>query len=421
MKPFPMTRVCLSAAILCAISVSGAWAQRTTFNPSINVGAGYTDNIAYEDENERSDTSSRIELDLPVSRQWDSGSMEFYYRPSYTTQRDEDDFDRDEHRLGFNTTSVIDRRTNWGFSAAYSKTQVQFSPAIVEFDPIDDDPFVSNPTDRESYGASLNLARTQSPRWNWQASLDWSQIEHDLIDGESTSAAGGSPVEDRSEYGGTFGFSRSLGRGASLGLQYRHQRFDLDVGGEEDSDSLSVTWNRTVSRTLEFGLSVGGFKSTGEASDGTSLATDDDERTGAQGSFNLTRSFRNSRLVFSASHQPTSGSNLVGTSTNTDAGVTYAGTRRLWDWSVSGRYGLREPSDPASFDLTNVSAGASIERFFRKQIGVRFGTARTDQSSDRPDDPLTGVNSDDRSAFSVEIGFVWYPLGRTKLGGGSSS
>ncbi len=412
MKPYPMTRVCLSAAILCAISVSGAWAQRTTFNPSLTVGGSYTDNIEYAATDESSDTASRIELDLPVSRRWDSGSMEFYYRPSYTQQSDEDDFDRDEHRLGFNTTSVIDRRTSWGFSAAYSKTQTQFSPVISDLDPIDDDQFTFNPTERDSLGASLSLARTQSPRWNWQASLDWNEVDHEPIPGVPASVIADSPVEDRSEYGGSFGFSRSLGRGASLGLQYRHRRFDLDLSGEEDSDTLSITWNRTVSRTLEFGISVGGFKSTGEAADGTNLATDDDERTGAQGSFNLTRSFRNSRVVFSASHEPTSGSNLVGTSTNTDAGVTYAGTRRLWDWSVSGRYGLREPADSSSDDLENLSAGASIERFFQRQIGVRLGAAMTDQS---------GSGTSDRSAFSVEVGFVWYPLGRTKLGGGSSS
>ncbi len=412
MNPFPMTRWCLSAAVLCAISVSGAWAQRTTFNPSITVGGSYTDNIEHAATEETSDSASRIELDLPVSRQWDGGGMEFYYRPSYIQQSDQDDFDRDEHRLGFSTTTVIDRRTNWGFSAAYSKTQTQFSPTISEFEPIDDDQFTANPTDRDSLGASLSLARTQSPRWNWQASLDWNQVDHELIPGVPASALGDSPVEDRSEYGGSFGFSRSLGRGASLGLQYRHRRFDLDVSGEEDSDSLSVTWNRTVSRTLAFGVSVGAFKSTGEASDGTDLATDDDERTGAQGSFSLTRSFRASRLVFSGSHEPTSGSNLVGTSTNTDAGLTYAGTRRLWDWSVSGRYGLREPADSSSDDLKNLSAGASIERFFQRQVGVRFGAAMTDQS---------GSGAADRSAFSVDVGFVWYPLGRTKLGGGSSS
>lgn len=95
----------------------------------------------------------------------------------------------------------------------------------------------------------------------------------------------------------------------------------------------------------------------------------------------------------------------MGTSTDTTAGVTLTNVRPIrWSWSASARYALRQPTRSDMTDVQTAAIGGSVERRFRRVLGLRASASYVRQLSGDP--AFVG------SAPVGVVGLVWNPRGR---------
>lgn len=408
-----MHRVCpirggIAALGLLALISPPAAAQKTSFNPSVSLNARYSDNLEYVEEDGTDDSATRLSLDLPLARETATGTLSLRYQPSYIKYRDEDDLDHDEHVADLDWATRLGPKSALGLAASFSRTQAQAATGISERPEVEDtDLLLTERTDRDSFGASLRFDRTEGPRWGWRAALNWVATSHDEIAEAPSTTVTGFEVEDRTEYGASIEALKSLSRSNSIGLRYEHRKFDLDRSPDEDTDSISLTYREELARKLSFELGLGAARTTGDAAGGSE---GDEDRTDFLGSLGLSRAFRRVRLQVTASHRPTSGGHLEGSSTNTGLGLALSGAQsREWGWNVYSRYAHRKPTDDASESIDTLAFGADVERKFARVLGIRLGGNYVDQSSDE-----SGLS--DSSAYTIDLGVVWYPRGRAAQG-----
>lgn len=394
----------LPAFVAAGLAGSPALAQRTTFNPVVGAGAGYTDNVSYIEKNSSSDTFSTLSAELPVVRESRTGSLSFTYRPTYVDYRDDDRLDHDEHRASLGWTVRPNDRTSFDLSASYSRTQEQAAVPFSE-QAEDTDVLLTDRTERDSWDALARVRHSAGQRWEWAATGSWSMREHQTISGFSSVAP--FQVEDRREYGGSLELSREFSRQSTLGLVYGYREFDLDMNPDETSHSLRISFRSQPGRKVSLHAEVGGFYNRRDTAGGVS---GDDSRTGFDGELDVTRLFKEVRLNLSATHRPSAGGHLSGTSTDSSVAFALAGVNeRRWRWDVSSRFVYRDPTnrDPAAGSTKprqSVAVGANVE-YGPQRFGVRLGGNVAKESSN---DPNIGHNS----ASTVELGLVWYPLMR---------
>src|SRR4029079_10584191 len=197
--------------------------------------------------------------------------------------------DHPEHRLATHVSQKAGRSGVFGFGATFTRTQEQGRAWSLE----SPDLFLTTRTSRHFISAELGFAQCVSPRWRWAGGLwagwyDYSVIE-DLSAGVPAAA-----VEGRNEVRGNVLLSRSLTRASSMGAQYEHRRFDLETGGTEDADLVSITFDHAASRDLTLSAKVGGY--TRSVQDPAPGAPDEPLDTGAQGGLTLKRVFRSTSL-----------------------------------------------------------------------------------------------------------------------------
>jgi hypothetical protein len=378
---------------------SAATAQRTTFDPQVNVGLFSTNNVAITRENPRSDWGMRVGLILPVVRQLDRGSLSFTYSPWVELFRESDTFNNVSHRmrLGLATAPTLDSSLN--LTAAYSKTQDQ--GIIDSTDP--SDLFLTQRTDRQRTSLDLVYGDQLRNRWNWGFSVGGSIWNYDkVIDAED--GVDRIPLEDRSEVRSSIQLTRSLSPTTAIGLSYGYRQFDLEFSGDENSQSVSFVFQKDVEERLSLEFSLGGFRNTGEAVTGP-LDPSSGSRSGVQGQFRLTRLWRKSTMAIVAGHRPSSGGARIGTSVNSFVGLSY-GNRgdQVWSWSLYTRVARRDPSNEVQRVVNSVALGGGVGRRLNRKTTIRMTARIFEQSGDSGETGGTYVYT--------WLGVVWHPLAR---------
>ena len=87
------------------------------------------------------------------------------------------------------------------------------------------------------------------------------------------------------------------------------------------------------------------------------------------------------------------------------AGSEITTNTRDWSWNAYTRYTHRDPTDDDADTIDTIGVGADVERSFAQQFGARLGANYSDQSSD-------DSSVSDSSAYTIDVGVVWYPKGR---------
>jgi hypothetical protein len=394
-----------------------AVAQKTTFNPSIQVDQYYTDNadVGTEDEAE-SDSVTHVEVDLPVSREWRRGSWFFTYNPGFEKYSDNDDLDHDTHELRFNLTTAPSRTSSFGLDASASRTQYDPRPGLIE----DTDVFLTRRTNRDLYAAVVRYGRSElaGGRWSWTADAGAFRAEYDAISGFDADEDVPAP-QDRTSYGAGFGVDREVSRRTAIGGRLEVDHFELDDSGEfgesesETAYAGSFTFRRTLSTKSSLHASAGAYATSSDDSDDPDVEVEDDDGgdVGLQATVGYSREFRRVSMSLSGAHRPTAGGALQGTSTDTAVAFGLSGlVLRKWNWSWSLRGAHRDPRDDDE-TVTSLTTGAGFERFFARVLSF---TMRADYATQEVDDV------EDDGAVSVvrgSIGLVYYPLGRTQIAG----
>jgi hypothetical protein len=376
---------------------AGAVAARTEFNPEVQLDASYASDVDFAGTEETSDASARMSLALPVARIAERSALHFRYRPSYVKHQDQDELDRDEHRVDVDWTRELGPHTSLRVSSNYELAQTQGEVSLSDLDVTepadvqDRDLLLTERTERRWWGNAVRLDREESERWSWSADARWSVREHEAIEGFEPTPGSAPDVEDRTEIGAGLSASRKVAQDAAVGLRYDRREFQLDQSPDETSDALGLTYQQQLGRQASLGFDVGAARTTDEG--GT-------DRTDLVGSFDLTRRLRRFAVGIQAQHRPEAGGHLSGTSTDSAVGVSIRSTGlRRWDWSGAARYQRREPTSDAFATRESAAVGLELERRFQEVLGLRFGADHTRQLD--PEADVTGAH----------LALVWYPLG----------
>ncbi len=389
------------ALVAIATGPTAAIAANNTFDPRVELSYGYTDNLVLGGTDpttgEIDDTLLALDLWLDGESRWQTGSFKYLYRPTLLRYDEVEDLDRDEHRVQLNLNLTPNRKVDMVFRFDGTLTQVQGDAGSLE----DEDLFLGRRTDRELLRGQYRLRHQLGPRWSWGFTLDARSDQYDVIPAfESDPTA---DVEDRETFTGKLDFNRKISETGEIGLRYSHERFELEVSGDSDADSLIFTYAKRVSRKLDLEVGVGGFLT--ESSDGTGLV----DETGVQALFDLGRRFQSSRLSLNLRHEPTGGGSLSGTSINSVIALTFASIGSpAWGWRISPRYAIRDSTVSGVEDRNSLGVRAELNRRISKKLRLQLRTNYIDQSSDDP-------GFQDRSVFHVDGGIVWSPWGGTAL------
>ncbi len=370
-----------------------ALAAQDTFDMSVELGNGYTDNVRYIGPDPVSDQYRVVRLNLPYVRRTPSQRLRLGYRPAYVRYSDTDVLDHDEHRLEFDLDTRPSRKSRLRSRAGFTRTQMRGTPESAT----DPDLFLTRRSDTDLLLFNVALQREVSARWSWEATLGGSAQLYKPISGVEGS---GSDVEDRKQYSGGMHVSRTVSRTSSVGLRYGFQRFDLEDSGEEDAHQFEATYEKRLAERMSLLTALGGFQAEGEGADG--------RRTGTSAQVTLSHRYETLQLDLSASHAPSAGGALRGTATQTRVGLALSslGGRQRWRWLAAPYYGRRESSAAGRQAIDAVGIRAELERRFAWRYGVRLGTHWFDQT-------------DRDSVFSGNASFLWYPLGARPIGGRS--
>jgi hypothetical protein len=383
---------------LCALPVA---AQQTKFNPSVALEAGHTDNVAFTPIDQVSDTVTRLILDLPVQREWKSGTLDFRYRPSLWRYSDAQVYDRTDHLLRFRVRSEPGKVNDILFNVRYVITQQQGDAESTD----SSDLFLTGRTDRKLLNVNFRFDRTESRRWKWGLEFNGDDYQYDEIeDAEAVKP------EDRRQLEAAVFFGRVLSRKSTLGLRYGHANFDLEESGETDSDSLSLAYRQRVGRKMNLSLNLGGFATSTdlETPDGVEQVDDN----GVYLDFRFNRNYERTRLGVQVRHTPSAGGSLPGTADESMISVTFASRGPLvWTWSVTPRWAMRDPSDPARDDVKSAALNAWVGRRLSQKFQLRLRSRYLDQEQG-----TTGAA--DRSVFTADLALLYFPWGGTRMAGG---
>lgn len=404
MEPVETRRIdapslCVCVALTLAGFATPAAAQETTFHPELFLEQAYNSNLLTQPAGEETgDSITRVGVELPVRRNWQSGSLSFLYQPSYEWYSDNDDLNHDEHRARFGVTAEPARRSTLDYGLMWSQTQSQ---GTIDDADLGDTVLVPR-SERDHVSTRLRFDRDFRQRMAWRAAVEASRNTYTLLEdpGADPTTAG---LEDRAQYAGLFGLDRATSRKDRLGVEARWDFYDLESTGDETVAQLSLTWNRAVPESYEASFRIGGFRRENQPGE-IGVPLDSDEESGVTFAAGVAKLFPRSRLALLGSHGPSAGGAVVGTSTNTAAALTWAGSPNLrWDWALSSAYTLREPTDPDSPDLETLGGTGRIEWRPGRRAALRLAASYTERATDDP--------ALDATVFVGTLGVVWYPRG----------
>jgi hypothetical protein len=380
-----------------------------TFRPSLSVGWRYSDNVTYlatEEDGSFSDTRTQFGLNLPVQRQTERSSTGFAYNTWVNRFQEFSELDNLDHNLVLRHQRDASERLNFSLRANYTRTQDQARLDVRE-DEDDPDAFLAPRAQRESYGAGFDIEQRVSRRWTWRGSALGSRWEYGRIPDYDPSDP--ASLADRSSYGAGVGFRHERSPSSTIGVNYNYRFYELDSSIDERVHAIDVSWRRELGRRSNVAVAVGAAHRSRDSSS-EDLGVPEDS-TQLVGTFTARREFDKVALSVGLLHVPSSGGGLPGTATNSMLNVALFGQNmKRWSWRTGVRYARRKSTSSQFATRQTGSAGASVERYFLEVAGVRLSGRFVRQFE---------TEADDREAEFYEVGLytVWYPLGRTRLGG----
>ncbi len=395
-------KLLLVVAVAVVLGSQPAAAQRTTFFPSLFLEEARNGNVAYLGASStefRPDWSTRLGVSLVLRREGRAGTAGVRYGGYYEKYRKFSDLDHREHMLGVDLASAAGRRSSLGFSTSYSYGQAQGNPASLEAP----DRYLSQRTTRQALAGTLRYDRNGSGRWSWGVSSYGSALRFHRISGlpeEPTAAT----VEDRNEYGAGAGLRFAMSPRLRLGWGYTFTRYDLKATGREDVQDLSMSFDLGVGRNARLAFRIGAFERRAINAEGEAQPVERGLGLDTSGGVSITRTGREVATTFSADRRASSGGTLMGTSTDTTAGITVTNVRQIrWYWSASARYALRESTLADMSNVQSLAFGGSVERRFRTMLALRVTATFVRQ--------ISGDVALEGSAPQGLVGLVWSPRG----------
>lgn len=397
-----------------ALAATATRAQHVIFNPYLYVEQFYTDNVRFTRAGD-SDTFTRLAVVLPVRTSLPrDGSLLFSYTYFVDRFNRFDRFDSESHRFNLGISYKPTIETGVGLNAQYRHTDDQ---GLIESRE-EEDLFLTPRVTRENTLVGLFFRQRVRRLWTWRVAVNYINNNFDRILGVEEGDEVLLGVQGREGFRGSLGLSRPLSEKTTVGLGYSLSEYDLDprpdlplaIEGEETIHRLSFYVRHQLTRLWVLDGRIGAFRRTGLSS-GVPGDQVDLFREGLQGRLSAFRELRWSELELYVAHNPTSRGDIRGTSTTSLAGIAWRdNTPGRWDWASYARYALRDPTDRRQGDIESLAVGGRVEYQFARLLTLRFTSRWIDQTSD------TGAA--DRSEYRVSLALFYYPLGRTRLGGG---
>jgi len=393
-------------ALLPAAFATCALAQETTFHPEALLEYGYNSNLLTQSAGqETGDNMTRVALGLPVNRNWRSGTLDFWYQPSYQWYGDNTDLNHDEHRVRFGVTAEPGPRSALDYGLAWSRTQPQGKIG----EALAGDTVLVPRSEQDLTYTNLRYQREFSRRMSWHAAAEALRNTHTLLeDPEADPTTQG--LEDRSTYAAFAGLARATSRKDRLGFEARWDYYKLEVTGEERVGQLSLTWDRDVPDSYAVSLRIGAYRRDIEPGR-VEVPVDPGQESGLAMGVSVARLFAASRLELSASRAPSAGGSIVGTSTDTKAALTWSGSPNpRWDWELRSSYVLRVPTAAGEPDIENLGGAGRLEWRPGRHAALRLAASYTERTTDDP--------TLDATVWIATLGVVWLPRGPQIPSGG---
>ncbi len=404
----------LTAAIIFLSTVGPSAAQETgeaaerrgtTFNPSVSAGYGYTDNVVQAGQPEQSASSSTasLALALPLQRSLRSGKLDLAYRGLFRSYEKFGALDHGEHFLDGKLERRFRRRSKLELGVRYGRTQEGGDATRLQ----DGNIYLSTRVERESYGASATFDKGVGPRWQWSIGVDAGESKIRSIQDFNPEEPPELPAEGARSYAGAAEVRRIVSGRTELGIRYAYRRIEPDVQPTEDDQEFTGRFTRTFRLKSRLGIDVGGYR--------RSRSNDADFRSsGFSGGVDYSYGpVGRVRFGVGLLVAPSTGGSLQGTSTDTRLAFSVASANtRKWDLGLASYVSRRVASDTTIPDIDVLSATVWVERRFARKLAIRIDGSWVDQSS-----TLAGFSE---GRYSVaNAGLVWYPLGGSRLAGGS--
>lgn len=399
-------RCAAAGLVLCVVGAgfAPAFAQRTTFNPSVRFDYEYTDNarILEDGTAKPSDTAAALGVSLPFQR--DLRGDDFVSFSLQASRRQYQSFGEFDH-TDVGASAQYSKKTRGGFAwdlqgrAVQSQKQAQPDPGIGDAD------FLSRRVEQRAFGVRTSFADTIGRRWNWRATADAVQSEFDRVDDAEvpTDPTAATP-EGRTVYGAGFGVGRKVTRKTQIGARLGYRVFDLDLTPDETVQRLGVSVDHQFTENFSLRVGIGAFRRSSDG-DEDALRTE-----GVSSNFGIDygRAIKKFRFSFDLGVRPSDGGAILGTSNDTTAAlsVSRGDSNNPWSWGASIRHTHRVPTERALESTDTVSLGTSVERVVGKRLSLRLGVSWAEQSGS------TESAGNDASVYTGRFGLVWYPFRR---------
>jgi len=400
-----VVRAIVVLAVL-GVLVPGTRADRLVFNPSVEVGRGYTDNITFQGTDTRSDQFGLLGFEIPIERETRRSYLRFQWRPTFVRYDDVSTLDFDDQRLDLNWRSDVSRRGDLNLRTSFVSTQQQGSP----LEPDNPDLTLTQRTNREFYRLNVRYRHELSRRWAADVLLSGRALDYDPISGLDNAGN----FQNRTDYGVRIGAARGLTQPTSVGGRYEYRRFDLDEsnngnipGVKEDSHQFAATYTQNIARRLSLEAALGGyFNSVVDVTPNAAGIEAAPDESGVLAELFLTRTYKSFSARLDLFHRPSAGGARSGTAIETTVGFTFESdrdSRRKWIWLASPRVSRRE-SSISGRTIDNFGLRGDVERRLGYRFSIRLDADWFDQDTND-------------SVFRANLGFLWYPWGATQLGG----
>jgi hypothetical protein len=392
------------AAVLAVALLSGtARAQRTTFNPSIGVGAAYSSDVDFGSQGEErtSDQALTGRIILPLRHQLTSGTFRATYDADLIQYDDAKEFDDTSHRLRVDHDGRLRSGSRWQIRSTFLRTEEQLAERLLETELVPDSRQpaarrleLTDRTQRELIDAMFSYDWRVSDRWRMGAGVGFGRDRF----------RGGSLVADQDFYGASLGMTHTTSARGQLGWAYNYGRSESQ-GADEDIHRLELVLNRELTRRVGLDLRAGGYLRSPEGRSDETGTTG-----GVELRFNDGLTLGPVRFGFGLGVSPSTDEALIGNSVATAVGVSATGVSvEPWNWVIYAGFGRREPFDNELESTDTVTFRGELERRIRRFAGVRLSASSIDQTSDDPEL--------ERSYWRAGASVVFYPLSSTRLAG----
>ncbi len=401
----------LMVAAFCTMLPQASGAAVVSFNPALELSQVYTSNALFtSDETATSDTYTGFALVLPVKREAPKNTAEFTYRPSYQAYDSLDSLSNLPPSLLFRLDSTPTEALSTNLSTSYYRGQDQGLPNS-DTGP---DLILTPRNTREQGRIDLGFSHRFSGKWNWGANAYYEALSYTTIDDIEQDPNAYIP-ENRTAIGLVGRFGRAVSARTNVGLAVRFNQFDLDISGTEQVQRLELTLLHKPSRRNQLDVRLGAFR--GEFDRNVPVEPgQSDSRSGFSGNFLFERIFSAFNFRIFALHEPTSGYNFIGTSTNTVAGLSlsWALSKRV-STGATARFSRADSTFEDDVTVENIGLGGTLDYRPFRTLSFRFSAAASDQTSGGQ---LEAAGNASIAVFQGSLDIVWTPLANKKIAAG---